>query len=174
MNKRQDVASLNRKFKRAKVYVSDGIRRSLCITQGGRSIESASSRADFHFEEAEGALRFYLPKHEADRDVCLEFDLPRRLCTFLGITDPSASGVIGGIFRKDNPVVIDRILEKAGVSHSDCDFAALDEELGASENESDVEALVEATSNIRLSSSSSDPRPYAQSGFDTRPYTPSG
>ena len=146
------------------VYVSDGIRRSLQITQGGRKIQSTSSRADFHFEEAECGLRLYLPKDEADRDVCLEFDLPRRLRTFLGITDPGASGIIGGMFRKDNPVVIDRILEKAGVSQNDCDFAALDEELGASEAELNVETLVEATSNIRLSSSSSGPRPYTPSG----------
>lgn len=133
--------------------------------QGGRSIESASSRADFHFEEAEGALRLYLPKHEADRDVCLEFDLPRRLCTFLGITDPGASGLIGGIFRKDNPVVIDRILEKAGVSQNDCDFTALDEEVGTSEAQSDVATLVEATNNIRLPSSSPDPHSHTPSGW---------
>ena len=136
--------------------MSDDIRRSLQITQDGRRIESASSRTDFHFEEAEGGLRLYLPKDEAERDVCFESDLPRRLCTFLGITDPSASGVIGGVFRKDNPIVIDRILEKAGVSQNDCDFAALDEEFGASEAESDVKNLVETTS--------SGPRPYTPSG----------
>ena len=146
------------------VYVSDGIRLLLQITQDGRSIESASSRANFHFEEAEGALRLYLPKNEAERDVCFESDLPRRLCTFLGIIDPGASGVIGGVFRKNNPLVIDRILEKAGVSQIDCDFAALDKELGASEAELDVETLVEATSNIRLSTPGSGPRPYTSSG----------
>ena len=146
------------------VYVSDGIRRSLQITQDGGSIESASSRADFHFEEVESALRFYLPKDEAERDVCFESDLPRRLCTYLGITDPGASAVVGGVFRKDNPVVIDRILEKAGVSQSDCNFAALDEELGPSEPELDVEPLVEATNNIKLSTSSS-PRSYTPSGW---------
>ena len=158
------MASLYRKFKRAMVYVSDGIRFFLQITQDGRSIESASSRANFHFEEAGSALRLYLPKDEAERDVCFESDLPRRLCTFLGITEPGASGVIGAIFRKDNPLVIDKILEKAGVSQNDCDFAALDRELGASEAESDVETLVEATSNIMLSTPSSGPRLYTPSG----------
>ena len=147
------------------VYVSDGIRRSLQIVQDGRSIKSASSRADFHIEEVESALRFYLPKDEAERDVCFESDLPRRLCTYLGITDPGASGVIGGVFRKDNPVVIDRILEKAGVSQIDCDFAALDAELGLPEAKSDVETLVETTSNIRLSTPSSGPRSYTPSGW---------
>ena len=162
------MASLYRKFKRAVVYVSDDIRRSLQITQGGRSIQSASSRADFHLEEAEHALRLYLPKDEAERDVCFESDLPRRLCTFLDITDPEASAVVGGVFRKDNPVVIDRILEKAGVSQSDCDFAALDEELGPSEAESDAETLVEATNNIRLLTTSSGPRSYTPSGWAGR------
>ena len=164
MNKRQDVALLYTKFKRAIVYVSDSIRLLLRITQDGRSIESALSRANFHLEEAESALRLYLPKDEAERDVCFESDLPRRLCIFLGITNPGALGVIGGIFRKDNPLVIDRILEKAGVSQSDCDFAALDKELGASEAELDVETLVEATSDIKLSTPGSGPRPYIPSG----------
>ena len=145
--------------------MSDGIRRSLQILQDGRTIESASSRADFHFEELESALRFYLPKDEAERDVCFESDLPRRLCTYLGITDPGASAVIGGVFRKDNPIVIDRILEKAGVSQSDCDFVALDEELGPSEAESDAETVVEATSNVRLSNTGSDTRSYTPSGW---------
>jgi len=146
------------------VYVSDGIRHSLQIAQDGRSIESASSRANFHLEEAEGALRLYLPKDEVQRDICFESDLPRRVCTFLSITDSGAPGVIGAVFRKDKPAVIDKILENAGVGQVDCDFAALDEELGASEAGSDVETLVEATRNIRLSTPSSGPRSYTPSG----------
>ena len=145
------------------VYVSDDITHSLQITQRALSIESAPSRANFHFEEVEGALRLYLPKDNDERDICFESDLPRRLCAFLSITDPGASGVLGGVFRIDNPVVIDRILEKAGVSPVDCDFTALDKELGASEAESDTETLVEATSNIRHSTPSSSSRRYTPS-----------
>ncbi|KAL8701070.1 MAG: hypothetical protein Q9201_005112 [Fulgogasparrea decipioides] len=167
-SKRQDVASLYRKFKRAIVYVSDGIRRSLQIMQSGRCIEGALSRANFHFEEAEGALRLYLPKDEVECDVCFESDLPRRLCTFLGVTDPGAPGIIGAVFRKDNPIVIDKILENAGVGQVDCDFAALDKELGTSEAGSHVETLVYATSNIRLSTSSSVPRPCMPSCWGRR------
>ena len=162
------MASLYRKFKRAMVYVSDGIRRSLQITQDGRSIEGASSRANFHLEEAEGALRLYLPKDEVERDVCFEYDLPRRLCTFLSITDSGAPGVIGGVLRKDNPVVVDKLLESTGVGQVDCDFNALDEELGASEAGSDVETLVEATSNIKLFAPSSGPRPDTSADWGRR------
>ena len=147
------------------VYVSDGIRRSLQIIQNGRSIEGASSRANFHFEEVEDALRLYLPKDEVERDVCFESDLPRRLCSYLSITDSGAPAVIGGVFRKDKPAVIDRILENAGVGQINYDFAALDEELGASEDGSDVETLVEVTSNNRLSTPSSGARPFTPSGW---------
>ncbi|KAL8908951.1 MAG: hypothetical protein Q9207_000527 [Kuettlingeria erythrocarpa] len=141
------------------VYVSDGISRSLRITQRGRSIESASNRANLHFEETGGALRLYLPKDEVDRDVCFESDLPRRLCTFLSFVDKAAAGVFGAVLRKDNPLVIDRILENAGVGQVDCNFAALDEELGTPESGSDIETPVEATSSIRLASSTSAIRP---------------
>ena len=126
--------------------------------QDGRNIEGASSRANFHIEEAEGALQLYLPKDEVEREVCLESDLSRRLCRFLGITDLGALGVIGGVFRKDNPAVIDKILENAGVSQVDFDFAALDEELEVSEAGSDTETLVEASSNIGLFTPSLGPR----------------
>lgn len=158
------MASLYRKFKRAMVYVSDSIRRSLQIIQRGRSIEGATSRANFHIEEAEGALRLYLPKDEVDSDVCFESDLPRKLCTFLSVTDPGALGIIGAVFRKDNPIVIDKILANAGVGQVDCDFAALDVELGTSEAGSDVDTLVNATSDITLSAPSSVPRPCTPSG----------
>ena len=148
--------------------MSDSIRRSLRITQHGRSIEGTSKRSNFHFGETEGALRLYLPNDEVERDVCFESDLPCRLCSFLCISDPTAPGVIGGVFRKDNPAVIDRILENAGVGHIDCDFAALDEELGALEAGSDVETLVEATGNSRVSTPSNDPGLFPASDSATR------
>ena len=145
--------------------MTDGIKLSLHISLAGRSIEGASSRANFHFEEKEGGLRLYLPKDDADREVCFESDLPRRLCRFLSITDPEAPGVIGGVFRKDNLSVIDRILEKEGVTSVNCDFAALDAELGVPEDELQIEALAEATSNVRLSTPNSAPRSYTPSGW---------
>ena len=132
--------------------------------QDGRTFEGASSRANFHLEEDEGALQLYLPKDEVERDVCFECDLPRRLCTLLSITDPVAPGVIGGIFRRDNPAVIENILEKAGVSQVDCDFAALDEQFGSSESGLEVETLVEVSSDIRLSNPESGPRADTPSG----------
>lgn len=150
------------------VYVSDSITRSLRITQRGRSIEGASSRANLHLEEIECALRLYLPKDEVERDVCFESDLPRRLCTFLSVVDKAALGVIGAVLRKDNPIVIDRILENAGVGQVDCNFAALDEELGTPESGSDIEILAEATSSIRLLNPTSAPRPRTSSGWSVR------
>ena len=158
-----------RKFERAKVHVSDGINCSLQITQGGRDIKGAISRANFHIEELDGALQFYLPKDEVERDVCLESDLPRRLCSFLEITDPAAPGVIGGLFRKDNPAVINKILEKAGVGQVDFDFPVLDEELGSLEADWGADSLVQATSNIKLSAPDSRQRPQSPVGLEGTP-----
>ncbi|KAL8947441.1 MAG: hypothetical protein Q9222_006278 [Ikaeria aurantiellina] len=162
---RPDVTTVYRLFKRAKVYVSDGIRRSLQIVQGGRSIEGGTSRANFHFKEVEGAMHLYLSRDDVERDVCMESDLPRQMCTFLQITDPSGAAIIGAVVRKDNPTAIDRILESAGVGQVDFDFAALDDELKASNTDSVAETLVEATSNINLSTPSYQPRSSTPSGW---------
>ncbi|KAL8716310.1 MAG: hypothetical protein Q9220_000215 [cf. Caloplaca sp. 1 TL-2023] len=155
---RPDVTSTYRLYKRAIVYVSDGIRRSLQIVQDGRCIEGVTSRANFHLKQSEGAIHLYLPRNEVERDVCLESDLPRQMCTFLQITDPSASAIIGAVIRKDNTAVIDMILASAGVGQVDFDFVALDEELRASTTDSDAETLVEPTSNINLSTPVFHPR----------------
>ena len=146
------------------VHVSGGIRQLLQITQSGRTFESTSSRANFHIEEDRGMLRLYLPKDEIEFDICLESDLPRRLCAFLNITDPGATSVVGSVFRKDNLAVIDKVLEKAGVSQVDCDFAALDAELGSVDDDLDTETLVEAVSSVGISSPGPRPRLYTPSG----------
>ena len=159
---KQDFNSLYRKFRCGTVYVTDGIRLSMHITQNGRDIEGALSQANFHFEDKEGSLRSYLPKNEVDREVCFESDLPRRLCEFLSITDPGAPGIIGAVFRQKNSAVIDRILEKEGVGQVDCDFAAIDEELGASET------LAKPTSDIRLQTPSPTRRLQTPSGWERR------
>ena len=78
-------------------------------------IEGDRSRANFHLEESESGLCLYLPKDEVDRVVCFECQLPQRLRKFLNITDPAAEGVLGGVFRQQNPAVIERILDHAGV-----------------------------------------------------------
>ena len=140
------------------VYVSDGINLSLQIKQSRRTIEGAPSRATFHLEDKEGTLRLYLPKDEIDRDVCFESDLPRKLCKYLNIGDPSALALIGGVFRRDKIAVIDKILELAGVGEVEYDFATLDNELGILENDSDNETLVEPSRN----SGHSTPLPRSQ------------
>lgn len=117
------------------------------MTQNGRFIESGSTRANFHLEEIDGTLRFHLPKDEVEREVCFEFDMPRRLGAFLGITDPEAFAIIGGVLRKHNLVVVNKILDSAGVGQVDRDFAASDEELRTPQNKVDIETPVEADIN---------------------------
>ena len=122
------------------------------LTQDGKIIHSAQSQATFHLEDSKPGLRMYLPKDQEDREVCFERQLPKRLCEFLKVTDKAAEGVIGSIFRKDNPRVLNRILDDAGVGQVNCDFEALNAKFA--ENEPEIEELVESTRNVRLSSPS--------------------
>lgn len=69
------------------------------------------------------------------------------------------------MFRKDNLAVIDRILENAGVGQVEGDFAALNEEFGAAEPNSEGEAVAEATNDVRLSTPSPGPSRYTPSGW---------
>lgn len=178
-----------RKFENARVFLSDGIRTSLRILQSGASIEGISSRANIHVaEEGESAaLTFYLPKDEVQRDVCLESSLPRRICEFLDITDARAPEVIGAIFRKNNAIVIEKIIEMAGVSQVDCDFASFDKQIDLpetdvseheasvaglsegdiSEDHADIEEVVETTSSLKPFS----PNSPQSSGLLTQPVT---
>lgn len=126
------------------MYVSDGIKKSLQITQNGRTIEDALSRANFHLE-TNGALRLYLTKEGIERDVCFESDLLHRLCEYLAITNASAQGLIGAVSRKDNLHVIDKILEYAGVAQMDGDFTDPDEDLEALEVEPGVTVVVDSS-----------------------------
>ena len=144
---------LYRKFRRGLVYVSDSIGQSIYIVQNGQTIEGAKTQANFHLEESGDGLRFYLPKDELDLEVCFERHLPRRLCQYMGINDTVAKGVIGAVFRKNNPAVIDRILDDAGVGQVECDLAALDAESAIENDDSTAETINELTRNLRLSTS---------------------
>lgn len=150
LEERQELATVYQKFKRGMVYVSRDIRLSLRIKLGGHSIEGAQSKATFHLEEAEGALRLYLPKDEVEQEICFESNLPRRVCQYLNIVDLRAPAIIGAVFRKDKSAVIKRILEDAGVSQVECDFAVLDQNVDKPDEESDNETLIEPTSDVRF------------------------
>lgn len=126
------------------------------LVQDGKTVQAAQSRANFHLEELDDNLCLYLPKNEDDREVCFERQLPRRLCQYLKITDAAAESVIGGVFRRDNLNVIKRILDDAGVSQLDNDFASLDGQFA--ENEPEIKDLIALTRNTRLSTPSEESR----------------
>ena len=61
----------------------------------------------------------------------MELDLPRRVGVFLGITDPEALAVLGAVLRKDDHVVLNKILDTLSVRQVDRDSTASGTELGA-------------------------------------------
>ena len=134
--------------------MSDSINLSLRITQNGKTVEGAQIKANFHLEESEQDLCFYLPKDDEDRELCYERQLPRRMREFLNITDRAAESVIGSIFRRDKPHLIDRILDDAGIGQVSLDFTALDAEYAAKEPE--LKSLIALTQDMNISSPPSE------------------
>ena len=129
-DQRQEPNSLYRLLKGVSVVVSGNIIRSMRIRLDGEVIEAERHKAEFHLEKKERGLFLYLPKDEADRIVCIEYELPRKLREFLNITDPGAESVLGAVFRQHGPAIIERILEKAGVTHvSISDYTELEEQI---------------------------------------------
>ena len=82
----------------------------------GRNIEGVKDTANFHLQESETELCFYLPKDEVDREVCFERPLPRRVMEYLKATNPSAESVFGTVFRNQNRTVVERILDEVGIA----------------------------------------------------------
>ena len=87
----------------------------MCLN--GSIIQGVKDRANFHLQESDLGLSFYLPKDEVDREVCFERFLPRRFMEYLKITNPSAESIFGTIFRTQKRTVIERILDDAGIAH---------------------------------------------------------
>ena len=94
-----------------------------------RLIKSAFSQSTFHLADKEDCLWLYLPRNINDLDICLELDLPKRICLFLGITDANANNIIGSIYRTHNLTSIARALQWAGVREINYNFAELDKKL---------------------------------------------
>ena len=97
-------------------------------------------------------MHLYLPKEEEGRDLCWEYDLPRRLCEYLGINNQAAIPIVGSVFRMDKPPAISKLLEKAGVRQVDFDFSSLEDEF--TKDDQKMKALVTRTRDTHLSTPS--------------------
>ena len=91
----------------------------MTLMQNSQEHVVKQQKANFHLDESSDRLRLYVPRKEAERELCYLRQLPRRLLQFLAISDPTAEAVIGGIVRSSRLSIVDEILKDAGVIEID-------------------------------------------------------
>ena len=107
---------------RIEVYLCDEIELSPQIVENGSCIKGTSRKALSHIQESKNvrsdlsSVQIFLPSKKPDYEICLESDLPRRLCKYLGIRHLYAAMSFGAIFRQDDPAVISKVLANLGVA----------------------------------------------------------
>ena len=97
------------------IFKSDGISKSLTLTQGQQSVSVESTKANFHLEQVDDRLHLYVPGSRCDREVCYIRQLPRNLLGFIKVQDPNAESIISGIIRSSVLDVVDEVLKDAGI-----------------------------------------------------------
>ena len=97
------------------IFKSDGISKSLTLTQGRQSVSVESTKANFHLEQVDDRLHLYVPRNRCDREVCYIRQLPRNLLDFIKVQDPNAESIISGIICSSVLDVVDEVLKDAGI-----------------------------------------------------------
>jgi hypothetical protein len=103
----------------ATIYVSDGISKSISVVQDGETVTVENSRANIHLDEDDNGLRLYVPRDENAREECFFRQLPRRLMTYLAISDPAAEASLIGIIGCRSLIAVDGILKDTGIVEVD-------------------------------------------------------
>jgi hypothetical protein len=103
----------------ATIYVSNGIYKSISVVQDGEAVTVENNRANFHLDEDDDGLRLYVPRDENAREECFFRQLPRRLMTYLAISDPIAEASLIGIIGCRSLIAVDGILKDAGIVEVD-------------------------------------------------------
>ena len=102
-------------LKASEVYVTDGITKSLTIIQKSEPVTIKGKKANFHLEENDSGLRFYVPQNSHDREICLGSQLPKRLTAYMDVSDPKAGQMIIRILSSTNLSIVDEHLKEDGI-----------------------------------------------------------
>lgn len=110
-----DSRSLYHQLLASEVYKSAGITKSITISicDTDTTIEGASG--NLHISSDNTQLRFYVPRHEQERELCYLYQIPGKLLAHLNITNVAASKVIGDIVKATCSAVTDRLLDEHGI-----------------------------------------------------------
>lgn len=132
----------------------------MMLSQYDGFITVKSEKGNFHLEEMDGELRLYVPRRTRDREECYLQQLPKRLLSYLAISDPKALSIMISILQAPRLSVVDAILrnegivEIEGISHPeepDSDTETVSETV--TEREKEPEPARESENGISTSSS---------------------
>lgn len=154
-----------RRLQTVSVLTSSSISRQLSLFQYGREVIVDLEAGSIHLKTEDEGLQIYLPWRGGDRDLCLKSQIPKRMMSFLGITDPAAEAVLGNIINLKRLSSVVALLQNEGVVDVDgLTPTDLDDEDEHSDNESEVNTL----GSTLVMTPASTPRPTPQ----LMPYTP--
>ncbi|KAF2094595.1 hypothetical protein NA57DRAFT_80394 [Rhizodiscina lignyota] len=103
------------KLQALEVFTSDGISKSVSITQNGRSRSVQVSTAYFHVVQTEDRFKLYVPEELRRRHVCLARQLPIKMLESLGVPDLTLGVGLGSIITASSLFVVDAILDEDGI-----------------------------------------------------------
>lgn len=154
-------------FQNAGVYESEGFQKTLKLSQGGLTATAESSRGVLHVEVDDGTLQLFVPRNSRERNICYASQLPKALVRYLGITDPTATGIFHVVISSSTDIIDDVLDENGIIQVPDIDiFGPESNTLGALEpDELDTDVLITtlASSEDRATGASqlrpSAPRP---------------
>lgn len=112
---RKNDRTLYELLRKVTVSQSSGISKSISLIQDQKLHTVERNRANFHLEEIDGHLGFFVSTNKRERELCFLHDLPKRMLTFLSIYDINAEAVIVQVLACSNLDTLDALLESMGI-----------------------------------------------------------
>lgn len=112
---RNNDRTLYELLRKVTVSQSSGISKSISLIQDQKLHTVERNRANFHLEEIDGHLDFFVPTNKRERELCFLQDLPKRMLAFLSIYDINAEAVIIQVLACSNLDTLDALLESMGI-----------------------------------------------------------
>ena len=111
-----DDQDLYRRLKDVDVYESDNISKTMTLSLNGVDLATVrGAEGGLHVESSNGRLSFYVPKDKSKQALCFLLELPQGLATYLGITDQTASKLLGDIIKTDDLLILDMLFDRYGI-----------------------------------------------------------
>lgn len=151
-------SSLYQKLQQANVYESEGISKSMTISQNGKEYTVKGAVANVHIDIDKQHFQFYVPKEKRSQKLCYLNQLPKRLAILLGMKDTTAIRMIGNIMAASSDILDDLLTEEGiiqvsgvGPSHVEASTDGSDHEVAnSSPSTSEVTLVLSGTPRPKM------------------------